>query len=183
MAEKKSKKQENLKKEKESTLEEAAETVKEVVEETAKEEKSENEKDANAAVTELFSKYVRLQADFENFKKRNRETARTMYEEGVADVVSDVLPTLDYLEMAITSQKDESFRQWLELVKKAFLDALAKYGVEEIEAIGKEFDPNIHEAAMNRDDPENAGKVVDVLKKGYIRNGKVLRHPLVVVGQ
>lgn len=183
MAEKKSKKQENLKKEKESTLEEAAETVKEAVEETAKEEKSDSEKDANAAVTELFSKYVRLQADFENFKKRNRETARTMYEEGVADVVSDVLPTLDYLEMAITSQKDESFRQGLELVKKAFLDALAKYGVEEIEAIGKEFDPNIHEAAMNRDDPENAGKVVDVLKKGYIRNGKVLRHPLVVVGQ
>lgn len=183
MAEKKSKKQENLKKEKESTLEEAAETVKEAVEETAKEEKSDNEKDANAAVTELFSKYVRLQADFENFKKRNRETARTMYEEGVADVVSDVLPTLDYLEMAIASQKDESFRQGLELVKKAFLDALAKYGVEEIEAFGKEFDPNIHEAAMNRDDPENAGKVVDVLKKGYIRNGKVLRHPLVVVGQ
>lgn len=139
--------------------------------------------DENGAMQEMFAKYVRLQADFENYKKRNRETATAMYEEGVADVISDVLPTLDYLEMAIVSQKDESFRQGLELVKKAFLDALSKYGVEEIEALGKEFDPNVHEAAMNRDDPDNAGKVVDVLKKGYIRNGKVLRHPLVVVGQ
>lgn len=135
--------------------------------------------DESGAMQEMFAKYVRLQADFENYKKRNRETATVMYEEGVADVIS----TLDYLEMAIVSQKDESFRQGLELVKKAFLDALSKYGVEEIEALGKEFDPNVHEAAMNRDDPDNAGKVVDVLKKGYIRNGKVLRHPLVVVGQ
>lgn len=139
--------------------------------------------DESGAMQEMFAKYVRLQADFENYKKRNRETATVMYEEGVADVISDVLPTLDYLEMAIVSQKDESFRQGLELVKKAFLDAMSKYGVEEIEALGKEFDPNVHEAAMNRDDPDNAGKVVDVLKKGYIRNGKVLRHPLVVVGQ
>lgn len=141
------------------------------------------EQSADDAAKELFAKYVRLQADFENYKKRNRETAAVMYEEGVADVVSDVLPTLDYLEMAIASQKDETFRKGLELVKKAFLDALAKYGVEEIDALGKEFDPNFHEAAMNRDDPENVGKVVEVLKKGYIRNGKVLRHPLVVVGQ
>lgn len=139
--------------------------------------------DGNAAYAELFAKYVRLQADFENYKKRNRETAAVMYEEGVADVVSDVLPTLDYLEMAIESQKDETFKKGLELVKKAFLDALGKYGVEEIEALGKEFDPNFHEAAMNKDDPENAGKVVQILKKGYIRNGKVLRHPLVVVAQ
>ena len=132
---------------------------------------------------ELFARYVRLQADFENYKKRNKETAKVMYEEGVADVIEGILPTLDNLEMAILSQKDESFRQGLELVRKAFLDALARYGVQEIEALGKEFDPNVHEAVMNRDDPENAGKVVEVLKKGYIRNGKVLRHPLVVVGQ
>ncbi len=149
----------------------------------AEESEPSQEEKAQAAVQELFAKYVRLQADFENYKKRNRETATVMYEEGVADVISDILPTLDFLDMAIASQKDESFRQGLELVKKAFLDAVGKYGVEEIDALGKEFDPNVHEAAMNREDPENAGKVVDVLKKGYIRKGKVLRHPLVVVGQ
>ena len=149
----------------------------------AEESEPSQEEKAQAAVQELFAKYVRLQVDFENYKKRNRETATVMYEEGVADVISDILPTLDFLDMAIASQKDESFRQGLELVKKAFLDAVGKYGVEEIDALGKEFDPNVHEAAMNREDPENAGKVVDVLKKGYIRKGKVLRHPLVVVGQ
>ena len=191
MAEKKSKKQEKENKEVEKeTLEEAAETVKEALGEESKKEipveeivKEEAQPAQDAAYAELFSKYVRLQADFENYKKRNRDTAKVMYDEGVADAIEGILPTLDNLEMAILSQKDESFRQGLELVKKAFLDALAKFGVEEIDALGKEFDPNIHEAVMNKDDPENAGKVVQVLKKGYIRNGKVLRHPLIVVGQ
>ena len=191
MAEKKSKKQEKENKEVEKeTLEEAAETVKEALGEESKKEipveeivKEEDQPAQDAAYAELFSKYVRLQADFENYKKRNRDTAKVMYDEGVTDAIEGILPTLDNLEMAILSQKDETFRQGLELVKKAFLDALAKFGVEEIDALGKEFDPNIHEAVMNKDDPENAGKVVQVLKKGYIRNGKVLRHPLVVVGQ
>lgn len=191
MAEKKSKKQEKENKEVEKeTLEEAAETVKEALGEESKKEipveeivKEEAQPAQDAAYAELFSKYVRLQADFENYKKRNRDTAKVMYDEGVADAIEGILPTLDNLEMAILSQKDESFRQGLELVKKAFLDALAKFGVQEIDALGKEFDPNIYEAVMNKDDPENAGKVVQVLKKGYIRNSKVLRHPLVVVGQ
>lgn len=176
MAEKK-KKTQKPEDQKEEKVSEATAEAAEIVQEAVAEEKKDD------AAQELFAKYVRLQADFENYKKRNKETARVMYEEGVADVIEGILPTLDNLEMAIISQKDESFKQGLELVKKAFLDALAKYGVEEIEALGKEFDPNVHEAVMNREDPDNAGKVVDVLKKGYIRNGKVLRHPLVVVGQ
>ena len=163
---------------KEEKAKESVETQQSEVKEEAPCEQS-----ADDAAKELFAKYVRLQADFENYKKRNRDTAKVMYDEGVADAIEGILPTLDNLEMAILSQKDESFRQGLELVKKAFLDALAKFGVQEIDALGKEFDPNIHEAVMNKDDPENAGKVVQVLKKGYIRNGKVLRHPLVVVGQ
>lgn len=145
-------------------------------EDTVKEVPSEKEKT-------FIEQYARLQADFENYKRRNKDNAVKMYQEGVADVIADILPTLDYLEMAIESQKEDSFRQGMELVKKAFLDALSKYGVKEIEALGKEFDPNIHEAVMNKDDPENAGKVVQVLKKGYSHNDKVLRHPLVVVAQ
>lgn len=179
MAEKKKKNQKQDKTE--EIKQEAAEAVKEAL--SGETDKAAEEGKTADAAQELFAKYVRLQADFENFKKRNRETARVMYEEGVADVIEGILPTLDNLDMAILSQKDESFKQGLELVKKAFLDALARFSVEEIDALGKEFDPNVHEAVMNRDDPDNAGKVVEVLKKGYIRNGKVLRHPLVVVGQ
>ena len=60
---------------------------------------------------------------------------------------------------------------------------LNKYEIEEIEALGKDFDPNFHEAVMNKDDPENAGKVVQVFRAGYKRGDKVLRHTMCVVGQ
>lgn len=131
----------------------------------------------------LNNRYLRLQADFENFKKRNSATAVKMYNEGLEEVIVAVLPTLDYLDMAIAAQKDESQRKGIELVKKTLLDTLAKFNVEQIEALGQEFDPNIHEAVMNRDDPEHAGMVVEVLKTGYRRNQTVLRHPMVAVGQ
>ncbi len=137
-----------------------------------------------AEQTVPLSQYARLQADFENFKKRNRETASRMYEEGVADMIKDVMPTIDNLDTAISFQKDEANKKSLELVRKAFLDVLAKHGVEEMSALGEDFDPNKHEALLNRDDgPEKSGKVVDVLQKGYTRGGKVLRYPKVVVGE
>ncbi|HIT27308.1 MAG TPA: nucleotide exchange factor GrpE [Candidatus Ornithoclostridium excrementipullorum] len=147
-------------------------------------EAREAEKQAPAEAVVPLSQYARLQADFENFKKRNRDTATRMYEEGVADVVKDVMPTLDNIDTAIAFQKDEAHRQALELVRKAFTDVLGKYGVEEMTALGEDFDPNRHEALMNRDEgPEKSGKVVEVLKKGYTRGGKVLRYPMVVVGE
>lgn len=131
----------------------------------------------------LNNQYIRLQADFENYKKRNAVTAQRMYTEGVEEVIVAVLPTMDFLDMAISSQKDESQRKGIELVKKNLQDTLQKFGVEEMVALGEEFDPNLHEAVMNRDDAENAGKIVEVVKKGYKRGDLVLRHPMVVVGQ
>ena len=137
-----------------------------------------------AEQTVPLSQYARLQADFENFKKRNRETASRMYEEGVADMIKDDMPTIDNLDTAISFQKDEANKKSLELVRKAFLDVLAKHGVEEMSALGEDFDPNKHEALLNRDDgPEKSGKVVDVLQNGYTRGDKVLRYPKVVVGE
>ncbi len=131
-----------------------------------------------------LAQYARLQADFENFKKRNADTAARMYEEGVADVIKDIMPTIDNIDTAIAFQKDEAHKQSLELVRKAFLDVLKRYGVEEMSALGEDFDPKKHEALMNRDEgPDKVGKVVDVLKKGYTRGGKVLRYPMVVVGE
>ena len=137
-----------------------------------------------AEPTVPLSQYARLQADFENFKKRNNEIASRMYEEGVADVIKDVLPTIDNLDTAIAFQKDEAQKKSLELVRKAFLDVLARYGVEAMNELGANFDPNRHEAVLNRDDgPEKSGKVVDVLQNGYTRGDKVLRYPKVVVGE
>lgn len=142
-----------------------------------------NDDKTRAKPDEAALRYLRLQADFDNFKKRNAATASKMYNEGLEEALSAMLPTLDYLDMAIAAQKDESQRKGVELVKKTMLDVFAKYEVEQIEALGKDFDPNVHEAMLNRDDPDNAGKVVEVLKAGYRRGDKVLRHAMVVVGQ
>ncbi len=143
------------------------------------EEKPQEDEKYNA----LYDRYIRLQADFENFKKRNQATSITMYSQGVSDTITEVFPVLDYLDMAIAAQKDEEQRKGIELVKNAFVTILSKHGVQEVQCLGEVFDPNKHEAVMKREDSENSGKIVEVVKKGYIRDGKILRHPLVIVAE
>ncbi len=130
----------------------------------------------------LYNQFIRLQADFENYKKRNAQLSATMYADGVNDAIEAILPTIDSLDMAINAQKDEEHKKGIELVKKAFMDALKKFDVEEIDAQG-DFNPKFHEAVMSKDDPDNAGKIVQVLRTGYKRGDKVLRHTMCVVGQ
>ena len=130
----------------------------------------------------LYNQFIRLQADFENYKKRNAQLSTTMYNDGINDAISAILPTIDSLDMAINAQKDEEHKKGIELVKKAFMDALKKFDVEEIDAQG-DFNPNLHEAVMSKDDPDNAGKIIQVLRAGYKRGDKVLRHTMCVVGQ
>ena len=133
----------------------------------------------------LNSQYIRLQADFENFKKRNASTASFMYANGVNDFAVEILPVIDYLDMAIGAQKDEEQRKGIELVKNAFMNTLNKFGVTEMVPVGEVFDPNKHEAvtAVKVEDPEQSGKIIDVVKIGYQRDGKILRHPMVVVAE
>ena len=130
----------------------------------------------------LYNQFIRLQADFENYKKRNAQLSSQMYNDGINDAIAAILPTIDSLDMAINAQKDEEHKKGIELVKKAFMDALKKFDVEEIKAEG-DFNPNLHEAVMSKDDPDNAGKIVQVLRAGYKRGDKVLRHTMCVVGQ
>ena len=131
----------------------------------------------------LNNQYVRLQADFENYKKRNASLASQRYNDGVEAFASDILPVLDYLDLAIDAQKDDNQRKGIELTKKTFMDVLAKYNIEEIKALGEEFDPNFMEAVQSVDDEENSGKVINELKKGYKRNNQVLRHSIVIVAK
>ena len=153
--------------------------------ETAKEQKPKKEKKQkqDEKYDNLYNQFIRLQADFDNYKKRNASIASSMYADGFNDAMIAIFPTIDSLDNAINTQSDESIKKGLELIKKAFLDMLNKYEIEEIEALGKDFDPNFHEAVMNKDDPENAGKVVQVFRAGYKRGDKVLRHTMCVVGQ
>ena len=100
----------------------------------------------------LSDRYLRLLADFENYKRRNAETGKSMYRTGKLDMIDSILPTLDYLDMAIAAIKDESARQGVELVKKAFSDVLAREGVKEYDPAGEDFDPKKHEAVMSREE-------------------------------
>ncbi len=147
--------------------------------EEVEEQKPQEDEKYNA----LYDRYLRLQADFDNFKKRNAATSATMYAQGVGDIITEILPVLDYLDLAIAAQKEEEQRKGIELVKNAFTTILSKHGVEEMVCVGEVFDPNKHEAVMKKEDSENSGKIIEVVKKGYSRDGKILRHPMVIVAE
>ncbi|MDE6275747.1 MAG: nucleotide exchange factor GrpE [Clostridia bacterium] len=134
---------------------------------------------------DLMAKYIRLQADFENFRRRNSSTASVMYASGINDMLVETLPVLDYLDMAIEAQKDEEQRKGIELVKNAFMDVVTKRGVKEMGKVGEKFDPAKHEAVMSvpAENPKDAGKIIEIVKKGYAKEEKILRHAKVVVAQ
>ncbi len=123
----------------------------------------------------------RTQADFDNFRKRNAEAVKQARLEGGNDVVVSMLPVLDTVEIAINMISDDATKAGVQLIQKKILEVFSKYGVKEIEALGKEFDPNFHNAIMQVEDADNAGKVVEVLQKGYTRDGKVIRYSMVKV--
>ncbi|MBQ4072772.1 MAG: nucleotide exchange factor GrpE [Clostridia bacterium] len=136
---------------------------------------------AQSKMEEYKALAQRTQADFDNFRKRNVEAVKQARVDGGNDVVLSMLPVLDTVEIAINMIADEATKSGVQLIQKKFQEVFAKYGVKEIEAMGQEFDPNLHNAIMQVEDPENAGKVVEVLQKGYTRDGKVIRYSMVKV--
>lgn len=127
-------------------------------------------------------KWMRCAAEFENFKKRNAETRRTSYLEGRADAVLKVLPIGDNLERAL-AVCDENTKKGIEMVLKSFKQFLEGEGIEEINPVDEEFDPNFCEAIMSEPAAEGveAGYVKEVFLKGYKRGDKVLRYAQVKV--
>ncbi len=136
---------------------------------------------AQAKMEEYKDLAQRTQADFDNFRKRNAESVKQARIDGGNDVVISILPVLDTVEIAINMINDEATKAGVQLIQKKFQEVFAKYGIKEIEALGKEFDPNLHNAIMQVEDAENAGKVVEVLQKGYTRDGKIIRYSMVKV--
>ncbi len=136
---------------------------------------------AQAKMEEYKDMLQRLQAEFDNFRKRNVDAVKQARVDGGNDVVIAMLPVLDTVEIAIKMISDEASKAGVQLIEKKFQEIFIKYGVKEIEALGKEFDPNLHNAVMQVEDSENSGKVVEVLQKGYIRENKVIRYSMVKV--
>ena len=139
-------------------------------------------KEAEAA--EANDKYTRLFAEYDNFRKRTAKEKEGIYADAYIDALAQILPVLDNLERAAAFENAdaEALRKGLELTLKSFSETLEKMGVKEIEALGKTFDPNVHNAVMHVDDDAyGESEVAEVFAKGYARGDKVLRHAMVKV--
>lgn len=163
-------------------LEKEAVSLKEKVEkaEKAMSELRDKKEEAESKLATSLSQYIRLQADFDNFRRRTRENEGKMTDVVRADTLKAFLPVIDNFEMAMEqikkSNPGDSFIQGVEMLVKQFVKTLSDFGVTEIEAQGKPFDPYFHEAVMqvvSEDLPDDT--VAMVLKKGYMYKETVLR--------
>lgn len=132
---------------------------------------------------ETTDRFKRIMAEFENFKKRSSKEREGLYSSLVADIITAFLPVQDNLEKAIQAKtEDEGFKQGIELVTKQISEIFKKFGVEEIETVGKPFDPELHEAVSMVQDETLGEKIVkEEFRKGYKIGNKVIRHAMVVV--
>ena len=146
--------------------------------EVAELQKKLNAKDEEIKACE--DKYLRMMAEYDNFRKRSAKEKEGVYADAYADCIANILPILDNLDRASKSDNFEGVRKGLEMTVKAFDDALAKMGITEIET--KTFDPNRHNAVMHVDD-ESMGEseIVEVFQKGYAKGDKVIRYAMVKV--
>ncbi len=169
--------EEDLKPEEEST--EAGE------EQEAKGEDKENEKAAEKDPEEeaLNVKYMRLMADFQNFKRRTEKEKSDIYAFANEKIVRELLDVIDNFERALAAGNDgDKFLEGMEMILKQLLAVLERAGVTEIKCLGEDFDPNFHNAVMTEDSAEyESGKVTEVLQKGYILNNRTIRPAMVKV--
>ncbi len=132
---------------------------------------------------EMEAKLLRLQADFDNYRRRARQDNETAIHNANCATASALLPVLDNLERAVQGMKDGPDKDGVVLIARQFLAALQSVGLEEILAEGAAFDPNLHQAVLQTEaGPEQQGKITMVLQKGYLLNGKLLRAAMVQVG-
>lgn len=150
---------------------------KEIDDLTAKLEESEKK------IGEADDKYLRLCAEYDNYRKRTSKEKLEIFSDSTIKCIAEILPVLDNFERAIESEcSDESFKNGMQMIYNQFSDSLKKIGVTEMEAMGAEFDPNLHNAIKQTED-ENFGEntVCEVFQKGYMYNDKVIRHAVVAV--
>ncbi|WP_423407451.1 nucleotide exchange factor GrpE [Heyndrickxia sp. MSNUG] len=141
-----------------------------------------------AKLEDADNRYLRLQADFDNFRRRSRIELEASAKYRAQSVITDLLPAIDNfdraMKMEVDNEQAKSLMQGVEMVYRSLLDALKNEGVEVIEAVGKEFDPHLHQAVMQAED-ENYGSniVVEEFQKGYMLKDRVIRPAMVKVNQ
>ncbi len=164
------------------SVENAEET--ETAEEAETEEEAEATEESQEAEEEPMNmQYMRLMADFQNYKKRVEKEKSDIFAYANEKIVTQLLDVIDSFERALTVESaDEGFVEGMKMIFKQFMEVLEKSGLEEINALGEDFDPNFHNAIMMEDNPEyESGKVTLVMQKGYLLNKKVIRPSMVKV--
>ena len=135
-----------------------------------------------AEKAEQNDKYLRLAAEYDNFRRRSAKERENIYADAYADALSVFLPVIDNLERAVQYSDGENVTKGVEMTLKGVMDALERLGITEIEAQGKEFDPELHNAVMHvEDETLGEGVVAEVLQKGYRKGDRILRYAMVKV--
>ena len=180
---------------KENTEEDIREETRETEEEISREEENpEKETDEIAEesskleekLKEANDKYVRLFAEFDNFRNRSEKEKSQRYDFGARDMVERILPVIDNFERGLAAvpedKADDSFVTGMQMTYKQLMKALEDAGVKAIEAVGQEFDPEYHNAVMHVDDPEAGDNtIVEEFQKGYMYKDHVVRYSMVKV--
>lgn len=196
---KKAKVEDSAELEKEKTDKKKAEDEKKEKKKTSKKKKSgaaaeldKKEKeleDLRYKMSEMNDKYIRLSAEFDNYRKRTLKEKSELIKTAGGDVLSDILPVADDFERALQSMETaadiDAVKDGIGLIFNKFKEFLSNKGIVEIEAVNQEFDTDLHEAITKIPAPEEdlKGKVVDVIQKGYKIDEKVIRFAKVVVGE
>ena len=133
-----------------------------------------------AEIKEKDDKYLRMAAEYDNFRRRSREEKDGIYDNALSDTVKELLPIVDNLERAYGFEDAEKVKEGLVMIAKSTADVLAKLGVEEFGKAGETFDPNIHNAVFHVDDDSyGEGEIVEVFQKGYKKGKHIIRFAMV----
>lgn len=164
---------------------EGAENVTKDAEDGAENAQENAKAEAEREDEELNARYLRLAADFQNYKKRVEKERSEIYAFANEKIILELLEVADNFERALKhSDSSDSFAEGMSMIFKQFMGVLEKNGVEEIIAEGETFDPNFHDAVLTESSADfESGKVIQVLQKGYLLNRKVIRPAMVKVAE
>ena len=133
-----------------------------------------------AEAKEKDDKYLRLAAEYDNFRRRSREEKDATYSSAMADTVAELLPIIDNLERAAGFEDGEKVKEGIKMIASTVGGVLAKLGVEAFGEAGDKFDPNLHNAVLHdEDDSDRDGEITDVFQKGYKKGNKIIRFAMV----
>ena len=131
-------------------------------------------------IKEKDDKYLRMAAEYDNFRRRSREERQASYDGAMADTVAQILPIIDNLERAALYDDESKVKEGLVMIAKEIENVFSRLGVEEVGHVGEKFDPNLHNAVLHVDDESyGENEIVEVFQKGYKKGNKIIRFAMV----